>query len=327
MIKKYLILFGLCLEFLAATWLIGNPSSNSDAMLALMLHVIASTCFSMGATERFENFNARTGRAALFLLSLLLPLVGPLVFAVLTSDSGRAHQQAEATWQVVEPLEVESNVLQSKHLSATTLRALVVHSRNAETRLEALNKTTNLGPHAARPILQAALKDSSELVRKTAFELLEGRNTHVHHEIGALLEIMDKNPDSLNDTQIQAEAASQLWELAYQGLADSDAVEGFLQRANAHLHRAMSGEEESPELYFQRGRIRLKLGDSTAARADFDTALHLGQSQDEIIPYLAECAFVEGRHDLVGPCLHRLSTIRQNSGRFNKVTDMWLAST
>lgn len=327
MTKKYLILFGLSLELLAALWLIGNPSSNSDAMLAFLLHLIAATSFSMGASARFKNFHASTGRIALFCLSLLLPLVGPLVFAILTSDSGRDHRKVAAAWQVIDPLESNIHALNNKHLSATTLGALVVHSRNPETRLEALNKTTKLGPHAARPILQAALHDTSELVRKTAFELLEGRNTHVHLEIGTLLEIMDKNPDSLNDTEIQAEAATQLWELAYQGFADSEAVEGFLQRANAHLHRAMSGEDPSPEMFFQRGRIRLKLHEPTAAREDFETALHMGQSQDEVIPYLAECAFIEGRYEHVSPCLQRLSPIRQHSGRFNKVTDMWRVST
>jgi len=327
MTKYYLIFFGLALELLAALWLIGNPSSNSDAMLALMLHLIAAMSFALGTYPRLNRFKADSGRLALFSLSFFLPLVGPLLFTVLTIDTGRNLQNSGSNWQVIEPLKANSRTFKSKHASATTLKALVVHSRNPETRLEALNKTSKLGPHAARPILQAALKDPSELVRKTAFELLEGRNTNEHIEIGSLLEIMDKNPASLTDTNIQAEAAAQLWELAYQGFADAEAVEGFLQRANAHLHRAMSGDEVAPELYFQRGRIRLKLNDPNAARQDFETALHLGQSPDEILPYLAECAFVEERYDLVKAKLRELTPIRQNSGRFNKVISIWMAAT
>lgn len=326
MVKQYLIVFGLSLELLAALWLIGNPSSTSDAMLAFLLHLIAATCFSMGASARFQNFDASTGRLALFCLSLLLPLVGPLVFAILTSDVGRTNEVIAPEWQVITPLEANLKSVNSRHLSATALSALVKHSQNPETRLDALNKTSQLGPHAARPILQAALDDKYELVRRTAFELLEGRNTSVYFEIGSLLEVMDKNPDSLNDTQIQAEAAAQLWELAYQGLADAEAVGGFLERANAHLHRAMSGNQESPELYFQRGRIRLKLDQPAGAREDFERAIELGQSHDEILPYLAECAYNEQRYDLVLPCLQNLTPIRQHSGKFNRVLNIWAAS-
>jgi len=323
MVKHYLIFLALCLELLAALWLIGNPSSISDAMLAFLLHLIASSCFAMGASARFQDTHASTGRFALFCLSLLLPLVGPLLFAILTSDVGRSGQQDTSAWQVINPMESNLSTVNSRHLSTTALSALVKHSPNPETRLDALNKTSKLGPHAARPILQAALDDKSELVRRTAFELLEGRNTSVYFEIGSLLEVMDKNPDSLNDTQVQAEAASQLWELAYQGLADAEAVEGFLQRANAHLHRAMTGNENSPELHFQRGRIRLKLNQAQGAREDFETAMALGQCHDEVLPYLAECAFVEQRYDLILPCLQNLTPIRQHSGRFNKVLDTW----
>lgn len=323
MSKRYLLAFGLILELLAALWLIGNPSSPADAILALLLHLIAATSFSIGVASRFHDKHAGSARLALFCLSLLLPLVGPLLFVVLTANRAQGRRDNTPHWQVVEAPSASGTGLYSRHTSATTLRALVVHSRNPETRLEALHKTAKLGPHAARSILQCALNDPSELVRKTAFELLEGRNTNEHSEIGSLLEIMDENPDSLNDANIQAEAAGQLWELAYQGFADAEAIEGFLQRANAHLHRAMSRDELSPELYFQRGRIRLKLNDPAAARGDFERALHLGQGADEILPYLAECAFVEERYEQVGAHLRNLSPLRQRSGRFNKIVELW----
>ncbi len=323
MSKRYIVFFGLCLELLAALWLIGNPSSTSDAMLALLLHLIAATCFSMGAPERLHKIYAGTGRFALFCLSFLLPLVGPLVYSILTSNTGRETESSTELWYTVQPPKLNHQNLNKKHLSTTALSALVKHSGDAEARLNALNKTSELGPRAARPILHAALNDKSELVRKTAFELLESRNTGVYFEIGSLLEIMDSNPDSLNDTQVQAEAASQLWELAYQGLADPGAVDGFLERANAHLHRAMHAIDAPPELYFQRGRIRLKLNQLAAARSDFEMAIQRGQSHDEVLPYLAECAFLEGRYDLILPCLKRLTPIRQHSGRFSKVLGIW----
>lgn len=323
MTKHYLVFFGFCLELLAALWLIGNPSSPSDAMLALLLHIIAATCFAMGTAARFSKAYANTGRLALFFISLLLPLVGPLLFAILTSNAGRATEVSNSVWQVIDTPSLDRLHLSQKKLSATALRALINHSNSTEIRLDALHKTSDLGAHTAKPILLAALNDRSELVRGTAFELLEGRNTHAYHEIGRLLDIMDKNPDSLNDTQIQAEAASQLWELAYQGLADPEAVEGFLERANAHLLRAMTGANSDPELYFQRGRIRLKLNESSAAKEDFEQALALGQSKDEVLPYLAECAFREQRFDEILPYLKKLTPIRQHSARINSVLDIW----
>lgn len=320
MTNKYLVFLGLCLELSATFWLIGNPYFFNDFILALLLHVIASACFAIGASRTSDKAPQASGVFALFSLSLLLPLAGPLVFSILTSDTGRARPPSTPSWQIIEPLAAHFN---HQHLSTAALQAQVRHGNTLESRLSALKQTTKLGSHAAKPILKTALEDPSEMMRREAFSLLEEHSTEQHSEIGKLLEIMDKDPNSLSDTQVQAEAASQLWELAYQGRTDIDATEGFLQRAHAHLQRAMENGARSPELYFQRGRIQLKLNTPTAARASFETAIRRGQSKDEVLPYLAECAFNEGRYALVLPYLQQLPPIRQHSERFSSVLSIW----
>ncbi len=323
MVKKYLVSLGVILELLAGVWLIGNPNSVSDAMLAFLLHAIAAVCFAMGTHARFSADNDLAGRLSLFCLSILLPVAGPLLFWVLTREVSSTNNTEKKPWQVILAPVAYRKTFYNNSVNANTLKATVKYNRHQELRLNALKQTIHLGPHAAKPILNAALNDSTELVRRTAFELLEGRNTRLHVNIDDLLEVMDKHPDSLQDTQVQAEAATQLWELAYQGLADPEAADGFLERANDHLHRAINSANSPAELYFQRGRIRLKMRQASAAREDFDTALEKGLSADEVLPYLAECAYIEKQYHRIPECLEGLSNIRKNAARSQQMLSTW----
>lgn len=323
MVKHYLVFLGVVLEFLAAIWLIGNPHSFSDAMLAFLLHAIAAVCFAMGTHARFNADHDLAGRLSLFCLSILLPIAGPLLFWVLTREVHSENSTENKPWRVIQAPVAYQKKFYNNRVNATSLRATVKYNKHQELRLDALKQTIHLGPHAAKPILNAALNDSSELVRKTAFELLEGRNTRLHVNIDDLLEVMDKHPDSLRDTQVQAEAATQLWELAYQGLVDPEAADGFLERANDHLHRAINSPDSPPELYFQRGRIRLKMNETVAAREDFNTALEKGLSADEVLPYLAECAYLDKQYQHIPTCLNGLSDIRKKASRSQQMLSTW----
>ena len=70
-----------------------------------------------------------------------------------------------------------------------------------------------------------------------------------------------------------ARTAAAYWELAWLGLAEREVRAALLDSADRHLAEALSNTDDTHELHFQRGRVRLLGGHLPAAERSLQRAI------------------------------------------------------
>lgn len=323
------ILFGTLLEWAALGQLLGDSTSGHDFALFTCVHLTATGVIAVGCHGFLPSREAQPHRDVILvycaLLVLCLPLLGELAVISLLFTLWLGKGKPSTAWQTtdVPELPARTNTGKGERYGEAALMGILCHSRNPEKRLRAVLATRQLEPRAALPLLRRALNDASEDVRLLAFSQLDSKQESLNQQIKAILTEMDESPDIIHDPNMLATMASRFWELVYLGFNNTQGDISLLDRAREHLLRAIDNNPTDAELHFQIGRIELKLGDLDKAREAFNNAERGGYCTDELMPYLAECAFLTGNYRAIRPLLDRIDAKRRRREPFNALVALW----
>ncbi len=320
---------GLTLEGIAALWLLPNMQSGHDFALMMCIHLTASGLITVGYQKFLPPHNKFCNRDIVLAYSaimiLCLPLFGAIAMLAVLATVSRKPNASQKAWQLTELPDLPPRAKNSKseRYGEAALMGILTHSRNPEKRLRAVLATRQLEPRMALPLLRRALKDPSEDVRLLAFSQLDSKQESLNQQIKDLLAEMDDSPDILYDPNTLTAMASRFWELVYLGYNNTQGDLSLLDRAREHLLRALEHNPDYAELHFQLGRIQLKLGNLEQAQNAFLTARTGGFSKDELMPYLAECAFLAGRYHDIKPLLSEIDYKRRKREPFKALVAQW----
>jgi len=325
----FALLLGTALECVSALWLMSGIASGHDFALVSCLHLTATGLITV-ACHRFLPPSSELRNRDIILaygavLVLCMPLFGEITALALIATLNKNARAPQLAWRVTELPEPPTRAVGTtgERYGEAALMGILCHSRNPEKRLRAVLATRQLEPRMSLPLLRRALSDPSEDVRLLAFSQLDSKQESLNQQIKGLLGEMDDSPDILHDPNMLAAMASRFWELVYLGYNNTQGDLSLLDRARAHLLRAIEHNPDSAELHFQIGRIQLKLGNLEQARSAFLTARSGGISKDELMPYLAECAFLSGRYSDIQPLLAEIDYKRRMREPFKALVAQW----
>lgn len=322
------LILGAALEFLSVRQAYSGIASGNEFAMFVCTHLTATWLISVGFLAYLPGEPIQPERNLLMryiaLLVLCLPMLGALCGIVLLVCLRIRDNESQPAWQITNipkfPLHTTER---NERYGEAALMGILCHSGNAESRLRAVLATRKLETHVAIPLLRRALTDRSEDVRLLAFSQLENKQESLNRQIKDLLAEMDENPNIIHDPGMLAAMAAHFWELVYLGYNNTQGDLSLLDRAREHLLRAIDHNPENAELHFQIGRIEIKLGNLESARTAFTAAQRGAFCKDELMPYLAECAFLSGNYKDISPLLAQIDSRRRNREPFKALVALW----
>lgn len=313
MLKLWLSAFGLesgAFGALAA----GLP--DAWAFLAfLLLHAGAAACIAVAAGLMFPGALRRPRRwlwSLLFGLAFFVPAVGLLcILAGVYSGWLFPARGPRARFSQVESPQFESEREGDLGpLRGSAIRAQLRDRTAApERRVQALIMLGETAPQSAAPLLHEVLADPHEDMRMLAYGMLDRREK-------AISEQLDRARRELTTAQSTGNAgdtvralrmiANLYWELVYQSLAQGDMERYALGEARTHARRALELAPRDGPTWMLLARVELRRSQLATADAALSAALACGVSREQVVPYLAELRFRQGRVNEVSGLMYEL---------------------
>jgi len=329
MISKWLFSGALAFELGSWASLTTNPTLLDGLMFYVVPHAIA--CALLTAALWFllpRRFKAPLPWSALLLFSLafFIPVVGAVgtLFGLFVGLYLQRSAE-ENGWQAtgVPPLPYKPiERWRSPLFNDGGLQDVLRLASDPEQRLAALMATRRMPGHEAAPILKVALRDPEDDVRLLAYSMLDQQETRINQRIEKLL-------DSLAEAQpherqpLHAGLARWYWELAYLGLAQGGVLEHVLGQAAQHAQAGLK-LQATADLELLAGRVQMERDNLDDAQRHFMQAQRLGMSEEKLIPYLAELAFLHRDYAVVGQQLARLPKDMLERPPFAEAARYWI---
>lgn len=244
------------------------------------------------------------------LICFFLPVLGALFCLTGLIWALRYPAPERVAPYAVYPVPALDNVpAQAPHMqySRGGLKAVLRHADCADKRQAAVMSTRFMGDREAIPILRMVLHDLEDDVRLLAYAMLdqkEGRiNASIHH-LNHLLACLTSPAASAS---LHQRLAENYWELSYLGITEGDLKRYVLEQAYTHIAQAMASNTDLSRQVLA-GKICLAQGKIEEAEQYFRSAcLNPGAAQ-QVLPYLAEVAFVQEDYANVQHYLQQLTT-------------------
>lgn len=164
-------------------------------------------------------------------------------------------------------------------------------------RLKALLAAGNSGGPTANRLLHLATGDSDDEIRLLAFNLFNRQERVISHAISLNLEALKEATDDQQRAVIYRSLAQSYWEIVYNGLAQAELQDFFIDQALSYASAARSMDQKDPMLPLLMGRMYLMRRQTEEAERAILEAQALGALPSRVLPYLAELAFL--RRDYV----------------------------
>lgn len=248
---------------------------------------------------------------AVFVFALFIPGVGGLgmVLALVVGihqSSGREYGQR--FWQVTEVAELPFTSPKGRLPTRPDSRGIAEHliySSDDDDIYRKVLAAANIKASLAIEALKQAMRHHDERVRLTAYKALDGKVEELNQKIRDLeLRLEDVEPDQRSETWLQI--ASNYWELVTLGGSEPIAREHLLDKATEYSIKAVAALSSNRNAHYLLGRVSLVKGDTVRAKVALQQSRNLGMPAEKVIPYLAECAYVERDYPAVNKLLSRL---------------------
>ncbi|MEZ5728655.1 MAG: hypothetical protein R3E48_12030 [Burkholderiaceae bacterium] len=155
-------------------------------------------------------------------------------------------------------------------------------------------------------ILRDLLADPSEDIRLLAYGMLDGKEKAISHRIlaeEAALEAAETVDARFGHHKRIAEL---YWELVYQRLVQGDMKRHAGSRSERHARDALAIRDDDAGLWLLLARIALDGERAADADVSLQQAAERGLSRAQLVPYLAEAAFMQRRFERIGPLFAEL---------------------
>ena len=263
-----------------------------------------------------------------FVVAWFVPVLGPLGLQLVASVGLTAKpKDGGDPWVVLdvdEELSEQGFAVKRRGVSASRIASILGQRgpEDAERRFAAILQVRHLPPNRQVQILQLALKDSSDEVRLFAFSRIEKFRTDLETKIKQFSTELAK-ADPREGALLHLRLAESFHEIAYLRLAEGAVLDHALEEAYRHAAAAKQLRPESGPADYLLGRILLRRNQHDHAILAFQSAVRQHYPRAKIIPYMAECAFRQGRYDVVRTMLTELARVTRGQSALEPLVDFW----
>ncbi|MFK8082488.1 MAG: hypothetical protein AB8B97_19585 [Granulosicoccus sp.] len=250
-------------------------------------------------------------RALVFLASVSIPGVGLIGISLSLMYGLRVSQKRTYTsdyWQVTPVASLPYVAPLDRKIQPADSRGFTEHllySTNDDDIYHKVLASANVKTSLAVDTLKQAMQHRDEKVRLTAYKTLDRKVTTLNKEIQRLEQALESD-DAVNSSARFLQIANNYWELVTIEGSEAVARKQLLAKAAAAAIKAVSVLPNNRNAHLVLGRISLAQGDTRRASIAFERAQILGMPGDKVLPYLAECAFLERNLTRVQQLLSRL---------------------
>ncbi|MDR5874417.1 hypothetical protein LPL18_000380 [Halomonas sp. CUBES01] len=317
---------GAAAEAFAVHWLMTTTAGPSIEIF--LLHAGGALLMAEGIRNSLPAGYQRPASgsiALLFLLLFLLPGIGLLGLALAVVPAlYQATPKRGLHWQGLDLPTLPYQPLTPPDPDTLAMReglsSVLSYSENPMLRQEAVLASRHLPRRQAVGLLRLGLADPIDDVRLMAYSMLSGIERDVDARIQLLTQHVEHNGDPYGHA---AEALATLyWEYDYLALAQGSSAGFFLAHALRYIDQAIDHANQ-PHRQLLRGRIYLALKDHHGADAAFRQCAALGMDNDDLMPYLAEQAFMSRRFSMLHAQLARLRPTTQQHPMLHPLMEYW----
>lgn len=265
----------------------------------------------------------------LFSFTFFMPIVGMLglVFFILPSLYFPKKQQ-EKVINIKDKIGLPYTNLEnldSVLFNDGSLYDVINLQNDSNKSLKALLAIGNMSHKDATPILQKALHNQNDDIRLLAYATLDQYESYINAEIEqAQAQLV--TAQGAYKAQLHNMIGHHYWELAYLGLAQGAVLEYVLEQAYLYIKKAISFSN-TPELQLQQGRISLRQQELEQAQSNFEQALAMGMDKQQVLPYLAEVAYMMGQYNKIPALLAQLPKAVSQHEPFLEIMSYWHVNT
>lgn len=170
--------------------------------------------------------------------------------------------------------------------------------------------------------LQQATGDSDDEIRLLAFNLCERHEQKINQTITAALEGLKTGSDPGERAVFCRTLAFSYWELVYNSLSQNELRNFFIDQSLKYLRQSRELGSNDPALSILLGKIHLARREHDLAGEAIREAMKNGAASSQVIPYLAELAFLKRDFASVKNFLTQDSTLRLKPG-IGPVAQFW----
>lgn len=326
-ISIILLMTGVGLECLALIDLSGQLAvADTVPWRPLWLHLLAVLLVTVtGHWLVPQQYRQDSGAGMIYLFStaFFIPLLGVLIIAL---------PFLTGLWTTREP---KPQIWEERRIPDLALRTLNIHTdtifmrdglvssllniKDPAYRQEAISSCRYLDRRQAVPILHMAMADPAEEVRLQAFAMVSKYERQLEEQVNELEDKVKREPA---DDRAQEMLARLYWEYNYLGLARTTLIDFFMQKAMAHMEKALALMPNSGR-WLILARISTSLGEFDKAQHAIDKAGELGLRRDHLAPYQAELSFRRGHYGDIPGDLESLSDHARNNPTLAPVVAYW----
>lgn len=328
MSSKWLFSSGFILEIISLLGLIFAEVTYQQFWLILFIHALGSALVALAVwlvLPTKYRYPARLSYSFLYSIAVFIPFIGAvgLLICILPSLYFPRHRKARIL-EIQEDIELPYAQLDKQDsplFHDGGLQDVLSLQTNESKRLNALLAVRNMQKQYAIPILKKALRDPADDIRLLAYAMLDKYETQINTELEIVLNQLE-SADGAHKAELHKNIARNYWELAYLGLAQGAVCEHALEQAQENIEQALSFKK-TPELALLQGRVALKQNHTELARLAFQQAIEMGMDRQNVIPYLAEAAYLLGHYQEIPGLLAQLPESLRNRYPFSELVDYW----
>jgi len=162
-------------------------------------------------------------------------------------------------------------------------------------RLTALLAIQDAPARVTSDILKLLLADPAEDVRLLSYGMIDAKEKAIGSRILAEEARLDRVDDDAERYGVCKRLAELQWELVWQRLVQGDMRTYACSQAQRYAQMALALRPEDAGLWFLEARVGLEVRDAAVAARGLANAERLGFPRAQLVPYLAELAFLERR--------------------------------
>ncbi len=204
---------------------------------------------------------------------------------------------------------------------------VVRRGRTMNYRFEAVLATGAAPTPIAVSVLKAALSDTAEEVRLSAFGKLETTRRTIEQRIEQEREILARGLSSARTHSLHATIAQLYFEIAYLGLADGEVYRHTLRTAWTHAREACALVPDDALMLQLIGRIHGREAEnhesSVEARGAFEAAAAAGMSSSQLASDRAEEAYGRRAFSEVSELLRAMKDLPHDHVLLARIQEFW----
>ena len=305
-----LLILGLLAEGAALWALFVLKAPEMQFAAYSLLHLLSALLISLFIYRFLPlRYQAQRFRTLAFLTTLqfAIPLIGSVgALAAILPAVYLTRKHGRQPFEVVEipelpyrPVSVSAQPLYSQGGLVQVLR----EAGDVEKRMKALIATRMMPERQRMQLLKEALQDPEDDVRLLAYAMLEEKEAEINGRIMERQEALEKVRPG-ERPRLQLLLAQDYWELVFLGIATGGLRRYYLQQCGQALEAVLEMRQDAQALRLL-GRVRLAQNRPEEAARLFEAAMDAGMPAEQLLPYVAEAAFLQRRFEQVAAALRR----------------------